>query len=67
MKEFKLPNYKDEKTTLKTIRMKISTLRKLEKLCNDSKLPMNRIINECIEFALNNINTNSSEQQKDLV
>ncbi len=56
MKEFKLPNVEDEKSILKTIRIKFSTLKKVEKLSKKSNLSVNRIINECIEYALENLN-----------
>lgn len=55
MKEFKLPDIDAEKSTLKTIRLKISTLQKVEELSKKSNISVNRLINECIEFALNNI------------
>lgn len=55
MKEFKLPNIEEEQTTLKTIRLKLSTLKKIDKLSKDADISVNRLINECIEFALNNL------------
>lgn len=55
MNDFKLPNLEDEKTVLKTIRLKLSTLKKVEELSITTDLSVNRIINECIEFALNNL------------
>ena len=41
MKKFKIPNIENEKTVLKTIRIKYSLIEK---------------INECIEYALKNLN-----------
>ncbi len=55
MKKFKLPNATDEKSVLKTIRIKLSTQQKLEELSVKSNLSINRLVNECIEFALENI------------
>ena len=55
MKEFKLPNLDDEKSVLKTIRLKFVTLQKIENLSKKSNISVNRLINECIEFALNNL------------
>ena len=55
MNNFKLPNIKDEKSVLKTIRLKRSTLQKIELLSKQENLSINRIINECIEYALNNL------------
>ena len=54
MNKFKLPNVNEDKTVLKTIRLKIITLKKIEKLSKKKDLSINRIINECIEYALNN-------------
>lgn len=55
MKEFKLPNLDEEKSVLKTIRLKFATLQKVEKLSKKSNISVNRLLNECIEFALNNL------------
>ena len=55
MKKFELPNADNEKSVLKTVRLKLSTLQKLEELSTKSNLSINRLINECIEFALDNI------------
>ena len=55
MKKFQLPNVQNEKSVLKTIRIKLDLLNKLEELSISSKISVNRLINECIEFALDNI------------
>lgn len=55
MKEFKLPNPNEEKSVLKTIRLKYATLQKLEELSKKSNISVNRLMNECIEFALENL------------
>ena len=52
MKSFDLPNINNEKTVLKTIRMKFATLNKLEELSKATNISINRIINECIEFTV---------------
>ncbi len=64
MKEFKLPNIEAEQSVLKTIRIKLATLKKIEKLSEGSNLSINRIINECIEFALNNLDSKSINKNK---
>lgn len=56
MKEFKLPNMDEEKSVLKTIRLKLATLQKVEELSKETNISVNRLINECIEFALENLN-----------
>lgn len=55
MKEFKLPNLDNEKTVLKTIRLKLETLNKVKELSKSTDISVNRLINECIEFALDNL------------
>lgn len=55
MKEFKLPNIDNEKTVLKTIRLKLATLQSIEELSKSTNISVNRIINECIEYALENL------------
>ena len=55
MKDFKLPKASEDKSVLKTIRLKNNTLKKIEKLSKQSNLSVNRIINECLEYALDNL------------
>lgn len=55
MNRFQLPNTNQEKTVLKTIRLKYDILKKIEQLSKDSDLSMNRILNECIAFALEHL------------
>lgn len=55
MKDFKLPNIEEEKTVLKTVRIKCVTLDKIEELSKQHNLSINRIINECLEYALENL------------
>lgn len=64
MKEFKLPKIEDEKSVLKTIRLKYTTLKKIEDLSKNTNISVNRLINECIEFALDNLNNNDLEKDK---
>ena len=55
MKNFYIPNIGDEKSILKTIRIKLVTLNKIEELAKKNNISVNRLINECIEYALNNL------------
>lgn len=64
MKEFKLPKMEDEKSVLKTIRLKYTTLKKIEDLSKNTNISVNRLINECIEFALENLNNDELEKDK---
>lgn len=58
MEKFNIPNIDNEKTVLKTIRIKLTTLNKLEDLAKNNNISVNRLINECIEYALKNLPTN---------
>lgn len=55
MDSFKISNLEQEKTTLKTIRIKNTTLEKIDKISKENSISINRLINECIEYALSNI------------
>ena len=54
----------NEKSVLKTIRLKYETLQKIEELSKQTNISVNRLINECIEFALSNLNANDIKQDK---
>lgn len=62
MDKFKLPNLNNEKSVLKTIRLKYTTLQKIDELSKKNNISVNRLINECIEFALNNLSNNETKQ-----
>lgn len=59
MKDFKLPKVEDEQSVLKTIRIKYSVLKRIEELSKVSNISVNKIINECIDFALVNLDESS--------
>lgn len=59
MEKFRIPNVEDEKTILKTIRIKYSTILKIEELSKKYDISVNRLINECISFALDNLDEDS--------
>lgn len=64
MKEFNLPKVEDETSVLKTIRLKYATLKKIEALSKSTNPSINRIINECIEFALENLNKDDLKKKR---
>ena len=64
MSKFKLPNVEEEQSVLKTIRIKLATLKKIEEVAKESNLSANRVINECIEFALNNLDSKPSDDKE---
>lgn len=55
MTDFILPIVDKETSSLKSVRIKNSTLKRLEETSNQTNLSVNKIINECIEFALDNL------------
>ncbi len=55
MREFKIPKACAEESVLKTIRIKYSVLKRIEELSKKSNVSVNKIINECIDFALENL------------
>ncbi len=65
MSEFKLPNLDNEKSVLKTIRIKYNLLNRLEEVSSLSNFSVNRIINECIKFALDNFDFEELKKKND--
>lgn len=64
MEQFKLPNINEEQTALKTVRIRIKTLNKLNEVSKESNISVNRLINECIEFALNHLYSEKEVKKK---
>lgn len=59
MRVFKIPKSCAEESVLKTIRIKYSVLKRIEGLSKKSNVSVNKIINECIDFALENLDETS--------
>ena len=55
MHKFIIPNIEDENTITKTIRIRRSTANKLENLAINNNITFNRLVNECINYALQNM------------
>ena len=55
MKKFTIPKVNEESTVTKTIRIKRSLADKLEELSIKNNITVNRLINECVKYALENI------------
>ena len=55
MKEFTIPNVEEEKSVLRTIRIKNTTLQEIEVVAKKHNVSVNRLINECITYALKNL------------
>lgn len=62
MKKFVIPNIEEENTITKTIRIKRITANKLEKLAINNNITFNRLVNECIEYALQNMEEDITEE-----
>lgn len=52
---FRIQKAEDDQSVLKTIRIKYSVLKRIEDLSKRSNVLVNKIINECIDFALENL------------
>ncbi len=63
MRKFKIPDLSEEKTVLKTIRIKKGNLKKVEDLSTKNNISINRIINEAIEFALENLDDENNDNK----
>lgn len=62
MKKFIIPNIEEENTITKTIRIKRNTANKLENLAINNNITFNRLVNECIAFALQNMEEDTTEE-----
>lgn len=65
MEKFTLPNLDEEQSVLKTIRLKQYTMSKINELSKQTNISVNRLLNECIEFALRNISEEDLKQLKE--
>lgn len=59
MEYFNLPDLNKEKTITKSVRISIELLERIEELSIKTNISDNRIIVECIKFALDRLNENS--------
>lgn len=62
MKKFIIPNIEEENTITKTIRIKRNVANKLESLAMQNNITFNRLVNECIDFALENMEEDTTEE-----
>lgn len=62
MKKFIIPNIEEENTITKTIRIKRNVANKLESLSVQNNITFNRLVNECIDFALENMEEDTTEE-----
>lgn len=64
MGNFKLPDIDDEKTILKTIRLRYTLLQRIEEISKKNNISVNRLMNECIKFALDNLSEEELKKEK---
>ena len=62
MKKFIITNIEEENTITKTIRIKRNVANKLESLAVQNNITFNRLVNECIDFALENMEEDTTEE-----
>lgn len=62
MKKFIIPNIEEENTITKTIRIKRNVANKLESLAVQNNITFNRLVNECIDSALENMEEDTTEE-----
>ena len=55
METFKIPNENKKYSVTRTIRINEKLLEQLEKIANDNNISTNKLIINCIEFALKNM------------
>ena len=66
MEKFILPDTNNNHSVTKTFRLKSSLVTKLENVASKHNLSVNKLVTECIEFALRNIEL-QEEQAKDKI
>ncbi len=62
MHKFIIPNIEEENTITKTIRIRRNTANRLEQLAVDNNITFNRLVNECIDYALQNMEEDTNKE-----
>lgn len=63
MKKFKIPDIEKETTVTKTIRIKQNLVEELEELASKNNITFNRLVLECIKFAIENLDETQKEKE----
>lgn len=63
MKKFIVPNIEEENTITKTIRIKKILAKRLDDIAYKNNITVNRLINECILYALDNMEDDSQNNK----
>lgn len=65
MEKFKIINNEStKKSELKSFRIKSELFSKIEELSKKYDISMNKLVNQCIEYALNNIEIDNEQYDK---
>ena len=67
MNKLVLPNGYSEDTVLKTIRIKETKLIKIEELAYKHNLSVNKLINICLDYALDNLEEENEENKNETI
>lgn len=62
MHKFIIPNIEEENIITKTIRIRRNTANRLEQLAVDNNITFNRLVNECIDYALQNMEEDTNKE-----
>lgn len=62
MSKFIIPNIEEENTITKTIRIRRDIAKKLEELAIENNITFNRLVNECIDYALQNMEEDTNKE-----
>lgn len=62
MSKFIIPNIEEENTITKTIRIRRNIAKKLEELSIENNITFNRLVNECIDYALQNMEEDTNKE-----
>lgn len=64
MGRFRLTTIYEEKSITRTVRMRLSTLEKIEKIAKDNDVTVNKVITRFIEYALDKFEEEINEEEK---
>lgn len=62
MEKFKIPNINEETSVTKTIRIKKNLLEKIDEVADKNNISTNRLIIECINYALENMEDTNKDK-----
>ena len=62
MGRFRLTTIYEEKSITRTVRMRLSTLEKIEKIAKDNDVTVNKVITRFIEYALDKFEEEMNEE-----